>query len=89
MTDVSTDHPENIPYIELREEGREISFRRDCFGTLKIYRQVNKGEQELLIKQARTPYIDTEKFPSGTSLTYTIELEQDNDVQKYTLKANV
>ena len=89
MTDVSTDHPENIPYIELSDKGREISFRRDCFGTLKIYRKVNEGEEELLIQKARTPYIDKEAFPSGTSLTYTIELEQDNEVQKYTLKANV
>lgn len=89
MTDVSTSHPENIPYIELSDEGRKISFRRECFGTLKIYRQVNEGEQELLIRKARTPYIDKERFPSGTSLTYTIELEQDNQVQEYSLKANI
>ena len=89
MTDVSTDHPENIPYIELTNGGREISFRRDCFGSLKIYRKVNDGGQELIMQKARTPYTDKEDFPSGTKLTYTIELEQDEDVKRYTLEAKL
>ncbi|WP_017733307.1 hypothetical protein [Nafulsella turpanensis] len=89
MTDVSTDHPENIPYIELAEEGRQISFRKDCPGAIKIYRKVNEDERELLIQQTRTPYLDKEKFPSGTKLTYSVELEQGNETKKYELKARV
>ena len=87
MTDVSTDHPNHIPNIELIEEGRKISFRKDCFGEIKIYRKVNNGEIILLIQQARTPYVDTDDFSKGTKLSYTIELEQEGQIHKYNLDA--
>lgn len=85
MTNVQTGHPSGLPYIEFTAEGRQISFRRDCFGEIKIYRQVNDGEIMLLIQQARTPYVDTDDFPKGTKLSYTIELEQEGQTHKYNL----
>jgi hypothetical protein len=89
MTNVQTDHPSGLPYIELTEEGRQISFRRDCFGEIKIYRQINDGASELLIERIRTPYVDTDNFPEGTKLSYTIELEQNNVQKQYTLEARL
>lgn len=89
MTDVSTDHPSGIPYIELVEQGRQISFRRDCFGEIKIYRKVDEDDWELLIQQTRTPYVDSADFPSGTKLSYRIELEQDKQVHKYHLEVRL
>lgn len=85
MTNVSTDHPNHIPYIELTEEGRKISFRRDCFGEIEILRKVNDQNWELLVKEVRTPYIDEEKFPPGTKLTYSIRLEEDKKKKKFSL----
>jgi hypothetical protein len=89
MTNIQTDHPGGLPYIEFTEEGRQISFRRDCFGEIKIYRQVNDGESELLIQQTRTPYVDPDNFPKGTKLSYTVELEQNKEKKQYTLEARL
>lgn len=89
MTNVQTGHPNGLPYIEFTENGRQISFRRDCFGKIKIFRQVNDGEPELLIQRTRTPYVDADRFPKGTKLTYTIELEQNNEEKQYTLEARL
>lgn len=87
MTDVSTDHPYGLPYIELNEKGRQISFRKDCLGEVKIYRKVNDGEWDMLIQRTRTPFTDTEAFPNGTRLGYTIELEQSGEKKQYNLEA--
>lgn len=89
MTDVSTDHPYGIPYIELVEQGRKISFQRDCLGEVKIYRKVNEEDWNLLIQQTRTPYVDTEEFPSGTKISYKIELEQNHEKHQYTLEVRL
>lgn len=89
MTNVKTGHPGDLPYIELTEKGRQISFRRDCFGEIKIYRQINDGEPELLIERIRTPYVDSDNFPEGTKLSYTIELEQKEGTKQYTLEARL
>ena len=89
MTDVSTDHPSGLPYIELENNKRKISFRRDCFGTVKIYRKVNEEDWKLLIREVRTPYVDSESFPPDTKLTYTIELEQEGKTHKYQLEARI
>lgn len=85
MTDVSTNHPFGLPYIELTEQGRRISFRRDCLGQAKIYRKVNQGEWEIIIQHIRPPFVDTEAFPHGTKLSYSIELELNNGKKKYEL----
>ena len=85
MTDVNTDHPNHLPYIELIESARKISFRRDCFGEIEILRKVNNGNWELLIKKVRTPYIDEEKFPSGTKLSYVIRLEENDEKKQFNL----
>ena len=89
MTNVQKDHPNGIPYIELTEAGRRISFRRDCLGEVKIFRQVNDGEPQLLIQGIRTPYVDAESFPGGTKLSYTIELELNDEKKQYTLEARI
>ena len=89
MTDVSTDHPSGIPYIELVEQGRKISFRRDCLGEVKIYRKINDEDWKLLIQQVRTPYVDAEDFPSGTTISYAIELDQENKKNKYNLEVRL
>ena len=89
MTDVRTDHPDNLPYIELSEEGRRISFRKECLGDVKIYRQLNDGEAELLIQDTRTPYVDTDEFPQGSRLSYTIELDQNGRKHEYQLEARL
>lgn len=87
MTDVSTDHPYGLPYIELNEEGRQLSFRKDCLGTIKISRKVNDGNWEMLIQRTSTPFTDTEAFPEGTRLAYSIELEQNGEKKEYQLEA--
>lgn len=89
MTDVNTDHPYGIPYIELTENGRKISFRRECLGVVKIYRMINDEEPKMLIQQVRTPFIDTEAFPDGTRLTYSIELEQGKENKQYDLEVRL
>ncbi|PRY13799.1 hypothetical protein CLV24_105169 [Pontibacter ummariensis] len=87
MTDVSTDHPGNIPYVELLEEGRKISFRRDFFGEIRIQRKVNDGEWKVLAERVRSPYVDAEDFPPGTRLSYAVGLELDNEKHSYELVA--
>lgn len=83
MTNVSTEHPGGIPYIELTEQGRKISFRRDCFGEIKIERKVNDGEWKLLIERIRSPFVDEEDFPPGTRIAYSVELEQNDQKKQY------
>ena len=85
MTDVSTNHPSGLPYIELLEEGRKISFRRDCFGEIRIQRKVNEGEWEVLAERIRSPFVDAEPFPAGTKISYAVELELSKKVHKYKL----
>ncbi|WP_247236788.1 hypothetical protein [Telluribacter sp. SYSU D00476] len=89
MTEVSTDHPSGLPYIELTEQGRKISFRKECLGDVKIFRKVNDGEEELLVQGIRTPYTDADSFPEGSKLTYTIELDQDRQKHQYHLEARL
>ena len=89
MTDVRTNHPNGIPYIELTEEGRKISFRKECLGNVKIFRKVNEEDRKKLIQDTRTPFVDTEKFPEGTVLSYTIELDQDGEKHEYQLEARL
>ncbi|MEX2336811.1 MAG: hypothetical protein WD555_06035 [Fulvivirga sp.] len=83
MTDINTGHPENLPYIELREGKRKISFRRDCFGKIEILRKVNDGDWKLLIRKVRTPYVDEERFPAGTKLSYEIKLEENEETKQF------
>lgn len=85
MTDSSTNHPSHIPYIELTDQGRKISFRKDCLDEVEIYRKVDENEQELLVKNIRTPYIDQEEFPAGTHLSYAIRLTSAGDEKPYEL----
>jgi hypothetical protein len=89
MTNVSTDHPENIPFIELTDLGRKISFKKECLGDVKIYRQVNGGERLLLIENSRTPFVDQDAFSAGTQLLYSIELKQDNESKQYELEVRL
>ena len=89
MTDVRTNHPIGIPYIELTEEGRKISFRKECLGNVKIFRKVNEEDRKMLIQDTRTPFVDTEDFPEGTVLSYTIELDQDGEKHEYQLEARL
>ncbi|ARS38136.1 hypothetical protein CA264_21570 (plasmid) [Pontibacter actiniarum] len=89
MTNVSTSHPSNIPYLELVKEGRKISFRRDCFGEIIVRRKVNDGDWETLIERTRSPFVDTDPFPPGTTLTYSVELELDNEKKQYELDARL
>ncbi len=90
MTDVSTDHPNNLPYIELTAKGRHISFRKECLGEVKIYRKVNEESNwKMLIQDTRTPFVDTENFPDGTRLSYAIELDLDGKMHRYELEAIV
>ncbi|WP_114780600.1 hypothetical protein [Botryobacter ruber] len=89
MTNVSTDHPAGIPYIELTDEGRKISFRKDCLGELKILRKVNESDWETLIQRTNPPYVDQEAFPRGTKLTYAIELELHNEKKEYELEVRL
>jgi hypothetical protein len=80
MTQISTEHPQHIPYIELTEQGRKISFRKECLEEIEIRRKVNENDWSPLAKNIRTPYIDEEDFPSGTKLSYAIRIgEQEND----------
>ena len=85
MTDVSTNHPSGLPYIELLVEGRKISFRRDCFGEISIHRKVNEGEWEVLAQRVRSPFVDKDPFPSGTEIAYSVELELDDKTHQYQL----
>lgn len=85
MTNSSTKHPQHIPYIELTDEGRKISFRKDCLDEVEIYRKVDENERELLIKNIRTPYIDQEEFPAGTQLSYSIRLVSSGEEKPYEL----
>lgn len=85
MTKINTDHPNHIPYIELTEKGRKISFHRDCFGEIEIWRRVNEQDWELLIQKIRTPYVDQEKFPPRTRLTYSIRLEENEEKKQFNL----
>lgn len=85
MTNTSTNHPQHIPYIELTEEGRKISFRKDCLDEVEIYRKVNENDWELLIKDIRTPYTDQEEFPAGTLLSYSIRLGSAGEEKPYEL----
>lgn len=89
MTTLNTDHPNHLPYIELVEEGRKISFRRDCLGDLEIFRKVNDKDEALLIKKARTPYVDEEEFPPGTKLNYSIRLEENGEEKQYELEVRL
>jgi hypothetical protein len=89
MTDVRTNHPNNLPYIELTEEGRHISFRKECLGAIKIYRKVNENDWNMLIKDTKTPFVDMEDFPEGTHLVYAIELEQNSENHRYELEARL
>lgn len=89
MTNVSTNHPDNIPYLELTGKGRQISFRRDCLGEIKIYRSVNGGKPGLLAEQIRTPFVDESEFPTGTTLTYTVEVELHQEKKQYELEARL
>ena len=56
MTFEMTIHPDHIPYKELVEKGRKISFRKDCVGYLKLRRKVNDQDWQVLVTKARTPY---------------------------------
>ncbi len=87
MTNITTDHPYGIPYVELTDNGRKISFERDCLADVKILRRINDGDWVILMDRARSPYTDTEKFPTGTHLSYSVELEINGKHQKYELEA--
>ena len=89
MTNVQTGHPSGLPYVELKQGGRQISFQKDCLGEIKIHRQVNDGEPELLVQRTSTPYTDTDNFPEGTKLTYAIELDQNNEKHQYQLEVRL
>lgn len=90
MTDVRTDHPNNLPYLEITEEGRRISFRKECLGDVKIYRKTAKDKEwKTLIQDTRTPYVDPEDFPEGTRLSYRIELDQQGEKHEYQLEARL
>ena len=86
MTDVSTEHPDRLPAVELVEQGRKIVFHKDCLGDVKVSRSANNGPWDVLTEQARSPYIDHEEFPAGTHLRYEVEMEQDNERKKYELE---
>lgn len=62
---------------------RKIYFRRDCFGAIEISRRVNDGGWKLLIQKVRTPYVDEEKFPPGTKLSYSIRLEENEEKKQF------
>ncbi|GAB3168923.1 hypothetical protein [Telluribacter humicola] len=89
MTEVSTNHPNGLPYIELTDQGCKLSFRKECLGNIKIYRKVDDGEEELLVQGIQTPYTDEANFPAGSTLTYIIELDHDQQKYQYTLEARL
>ncbi|OKL40464.1 hypothetical protein [Pontibacter flavimaris] len=89
MTDISTEHPDSIPSVELLNQGRRINFSKHCLGDVKVRRSVNKGSWDTLTEQARSPYIDQDDFPAGTHLLYEVELEQDNERKKYELEVSL
>lgn len=86
MTDVSTTHPNRYPYIELVSDGRKIDFKKDCLEEVDIFRKVEDGDWQLLIKNARTPYVDTGKFSKGTKLAYRVQLGTGKEREEYQLK---
>lgn len=88
MTSVSTEHPYGLPYIELTGKGRKISFRKDCLEDVAILRKVNEGEWEKLVKNTRSPYVDEESFPTGTKLSYVIELNSGSN-RRYEVEARL
>ncbi|WP_266205911.1 hypothetical protein [Pontibacter kalidii] len=89
MTDVSTEHPDRLPAVELLEQGRSISFNKDCLGDVRVRRSVNNGPWDTLTEQARSPYVDQDYFPAGTHLLYEVELEQNNERKKYELEVSL
>lgn len=89
MTNVSTNHPYGIPYLELIEKGRKISFQKDCFIDIKILRKVNDGEWHTLVEQVKSPFIDADAFSSGTGLSYSIELVLNGEKKQYELEARL
>ncbi|HEV7346895.1 hypothetical protein [Telluribacter sp.] len=86
MTDVSTKHPSGLPFVELTDSGRKISFRRDCLGEVMISRTVDGGEEKLLVEGIRPPYTDQDDFPVGSHITYTIKLDYNQQKHQYTLE---
>jgi hypothetical protein len=86
MTQIQTEHPAGIPHIEFTDNGRKISFRKDCLGEVRIYRKLQGGEERLLAKNVRTPYMDFEELPANCTAIYRIELEQDHRIFKYHLE---
>ena len=89
MTNVKTGHPSHLPYIELTDKGRKISFRRDCLEEIEIQRKVNEQDWKLLVKNIRTPYTDEESFPDGTKLSYSIKLTENGEEKEYILDARL
>lgn len=89
MTNVSTELPYGIPYIELTDRGRRISFQKDCLEDVSIIRKVNEGEWEKLSTHIRSPYINEEAFPEGTKLSYNIDLTPANSNRRYQLEARL
>lgn len=72
------------PLIELTlvPAGRHIAFSKEMLEKVHVYRRVATagGAWQQVATNARSPFIDTEVFPSGTTLEYHVQHFNQRDV---------
>ena len=61
--------------VLLVPEGRKLYFDKKCLEAVTIQRKANDGEWEVLAKNTRTPYVDSEKFNLPIVLTYKVHFK--------------
>jgi hypothetical protein len=67
-------HPIKIE-LTLTPAGRHIAFSKDLLEKVHVYRRV-AGEGDAWAQvavNARSPYVDAQEFPSGTTLEYHVQ----------------
>lgn len=67
-------HPIKIE-LTLVPEGRHIAFSKEMLEKVHVYRRVGTegGDWQPVATNVRSPFIDTEEFPAGTTLEYQVQ----------------
>lgn len=58
--------------LSLLPDGREITFKKACLEPITIWRKINDGAWQVVAKEARPPFVDTDQFEGPLTLWYRI-----------------